>query len=75
MDDGMEASFQERLEPALKLHKNMNYNMIRNWTGESTEEVFYELCDEYGMLVMNDFGFRQMGLTSIRWITACSLEM
>lgn len=53
----------------------MNYNMIRNWTGESTEEVFYELCDEYGMLVMNDFGFRQMGLTSIRWITACSLEM
>ena len=46
---------RERLEPALKLHKNMNYNMIRNWTGESTEEVFYELCDEYGMLVMNDF--------------------
>lgn len=29
--------------------------MVRNWTGESTEEVFYELCDEYGMLVWNDF--------------------
>lgn len=29
--------------------------MIRNWTGESTEEVFYDLCDEYGMLVWNDF--------------------
>jgi hypothetical protein len=29
--------------------------MIRNWTGESTEELFYELCDEYGMLVFNDF--------------------
>ena len=55
MDDGMKRVSRERLEPALKLHKNMNYNMIRNWTGESTEEVFYELCDEYGMLVMNDF--------------------
>jgi len=29
--------------------------MIRNWTGASTEEVFYELADEYGMLVFNDF--------------------
>jgi beta-galactosidase/beta-glucuronidase len=29
--------------------------MIRNWTGESTEEVFFELADEYGMLVWNDF--------------------
>ena len=29
--------------------------MVRNWTGESTEEIFYTLCDEYGMLVWNDF--------------------
>lgn len=55
MDDGMKRVSRERLEPYLKLHKNMNYNMIRNWTGETTEEVFYELCDEYGMLVFNDF--------------------
>ena len=55
MDDGMKRVSRERMESFLKLHKNLNYNMIRNWTGESTEEVFYELCDEYGMLVMNDF--------------------
>ena len=55
MDDGMKRVSRERLEPFLKLHKNLNYNMIRNWTGESTEELFYTLCDEYGMLVMNDF--------------------
>lgn len=55
MDDGLKRVSRERLEPYLKLHKNMNYNMIRNWTGETTEEAFYELCDEYGMLVMNDF--------------------
>lgn len=55
MDDGMKRVARERLEPYFKLHKEANFNMIRNWTGESTEEVFYELCDEYGMLVWNDF--------------------
>jgi beta-galactosidase/beta-glucuronidase len=55
MDDAMKRVSRERLEPYFKLHKNMHYTMIRNWTGESTEEIFYELCDEYGILVFNDF--------------------
>jgi hypothetical protein len=55
MDDAMKRSSREFLEPYFQLHKNENFNMIRNWTGESTEEVFYNLCDEYGMLVWNDF--------------------
>ena len=37
------------------------FNMIRNWTGESTEEVFYQLCDEYGMLVFNARIFHNAG--------------
>ena len=55
MDDGMKRVSRERLEPYFRLHKEMNFTMVRNWTGESTEEVFYELCDEYGLLVWNDF--------------------
>ncbi len=55
MDDGMKRVSRERLEPYVRLHKEMNFTMVRNWTGESTEEVFYELCDEYGLLVWNDF--------------------
>jgi hypothetical protein len=55
MDDAMKRVSRERLEPYFKLHQDANFNMIRNWTGESTEEVFYDLCDEYGMLVWNDF--------------------
>lgn len=55
MDDGMKRVSRERLEPYFRLHKEMNFTMIRNWTGESTEEVFYSLCDEYGLLVWNDF--------------------
>ncbi len=55
MDDGMKRVSRERLENAFRLHRFQNFNMIRNWTGQCTEEVFYELCDEYGMMVFNDF--------------------
>jgi len=55
MDDGMKQVSREKLEPYFKLHREAHFNMIRNWTGESTEEVFYTLADEYGLLVWNDF--------------------
>ena len=55
MDDMMKNVSREHLEPYLILHKEANFNMIRNWTGASTSETLYDLCDEYGMLVWNDF--------------------
>ena len=55
MDDARKRVGRARLEPYFKLHQQANLNMIRNWTGESTEEVFYALADEYGLLVWNDF--------------------
>ncbi|MCQ2184539.1 MAG: glycoside hydrolase family 2 [Bacteroidales bacterium] len=55
MDDMMKNCTREHLEPYMQLHKEAGFNMVRNWTGENTEEVFYNLCDEYGMLVWNDF--------------------
>ena len=61
MDDGMKRVTRERLEPYFRLHKEANFTMIRNWTGESTEELFYTLCDEYGLLVWNDFSISTQG--------------
>ncbi len=61
MDDGMKRVSRERLEPAFRLHAEEGFNMVRNWTGESTEELFYTLCDEYGMLVWNDFWYSTEG--------------
>lgn len=39
----------------IRLHKEMHYNMIRNWIGSTTDEEFYEACDRYGIMVFDDF--------------------
>jgi len=55
MDDSRKRISRSRLEPYFKLHRDANLNIIRNWLGQNTEEIFYELADEYGLLVLNDF--------------------
>jgi len=57
MDDGIKRVSREKLEPYIKLHRDENFNMLRNWTGESTEEDLYQLCDEYGIMVYNEFWY------------------
>ncbi len=54
-DDSRKRSARERLEPYFRLHQAAHLNIIRNWLGQNTEEVFYDLADEYGLLVLNDF--------------------
>ena len=45
----------EEYEKKIRLHKEMNYNMIRLWTGCVTDDEFYDYCDRYGMMVWDDF--------------------
>jgi beta-galactosidase/beta-glucuronidase len=54
-DDALKRVSRERLEPYFQLHRAAHLNIIRNWLGQDTEEVFYELADEYGLLILNDF--------------------
>ena len=54
-DDFMKRIGRDRLEPYFRLHREANVNLIRNWMGQNTEPVFYDLADEYGMLIVNDF--------------------
>jgi hypothetical protein len=55
MDDSRKRSSRAHLEPYFRLHRAANLNIIRNWLGQNTEETFYDLADEYGLLVLNDF--------------------
>jgi beta-galactosidase/beta-glucuronidase len=55
MDDAMKRHDRARLEPYFRLHKDAHLNIIRNWMGNNTEPEFYDLADEYGIMVLNDF--------------------
>jgi hypothetical protein len=55
MDDARKRVSREHLEPYFRLHRDAGLNIIRNWVGQSTEETFYDLADEYGLMVWNDF--------------------
>lgn len=45
----------ERYEAEVKMHAQMNMNMIRIWGGSITERPeFYDACDKYGVLVWQD---------------------
>ncbi len=42
-------------DAAVRYHREMNCNMIRNWVGQTGDEEFYEACDRYGVMVWQDF--------------------
>ena len=47
---------KERYNAEIRFHRDMNLNLIRVWGGALTERPeFYEACDQYGLLVMQDF--------------------
>ena len=42
-------------DAAVRHHREMNYNMIRNWVGMTGDKEFFEACDRYGLMVWQDF--------------------
>ncbi len=39
----------------VRMHKDMNLNMIRNWVGQTSNDAFYDACDRHGILIFDDF--------------------
>ena len=55
LDEAMKRIPRQRLDVEIHLHQLAHLNLIRNWVGQSTSEDFYELCDQYGILVWDEF--------------------
>ncbi len=55
LDEAMKRVDRARMEPYFRLERDAHMTMVRNWCGQSTERVFYDLADEYGLMVWNDF--------------------
>ncbi|WP_432846236.1 glycoside hydrolase family 2 protein [Amycolatopsis sp. CA-161197] len=55
LDEALKRIPRQRLRDQVRLHRDANLNLIRNWNGQSSTEDFFEACDEYGILVWQDF--------------------
>lgn len=55
MDEAMKRIPRERLEANVRMHQLANFNIIRNWVGQSTSKDLYELCDKYGIMLWDEF--------------------
>jgi hypothetical protein len=75
MSDYMLKARGKDYETRIRLHQAMNFNMIRNWTGEVTDDAFYEYCDQYGIMVWDDFWLNNMGgIDSLKMFTDNVIE-
>jgi beta-mannosidase len=54
MDEAMKRIPREVMEAKVRFHALANYNMIRNWVGQSTGEEFYAQCDKYGIMIWDE---------------------
>jgi mannosylglycoprotein endo-beta-mannosidase len=67
ISDAMLRFTDERYNAEIRFHRDMNLNLIRIWGGALTERPeFYNACDEYGLLVFQDFW--TSGDCNGRWI-------
>ncbi len=55
MSDYLLRCHRSEYDRRIRLHADMNFNMIRLWTGCVTDEEFYDACDRYGIMVWDDF--------------------
>jgi hypothetical protein len=56
MDEGMLRCDREGFQNRVRMEKEMNFNLIRNWAGNLDKPEFYEICDESGIMVWEEFG-------------------
>jgi hypothetical protein len=61
MSDYMLKVRDKDYDARIRFHQDMNFNIIRNWTGEVTDEAFYKYCDKYGIMVWDDFWLNNFG--------------
>ena len=73
ISDAMLRFSKERYDAEIRFHRDMNLNLIRIWGGALPERPeFYEACDAYGLLVIQDFWMS--GDCNGRWLDPMKKE-
>ena len=73
LSDAMLRFSKARYDAEVRFHRDMNLNLIRIWGGSIPERPeFYDACDKYGLLVMQDFAMS--GDCNGRWLDPMKKE-
>ncbi|WP_374165090.1 glycoside hydrolase family 2 protein [Arcticibacter sp. MXS-1] len=73
ISDAMLRFSPQRYDAEIRYHRDMNLNLIRIWGGALVERPeFYEACDRYGLLVLQDFWMS--GDCNGRWVDPLKKE-
>ncbi|WP_229253792.1 glycosyl hydrolase 2 galactose-binding domain-containing protein [Dyadobacter sp. NIV53] len=73
ISDAMLRFSDVRYDAEIRFHRDMNLNLLRIWGGALTERPeFYDACDKYGILVMQDFW--GSGDCNGRWLDPMKLD-
>ncbi len=56
MDEGMLRCDRQGFVNRVAMEKEMNFNLIRNWGGNLDKPEFFDVCDELGLMVWDEFG-------------------
>jgi len=73
ISDAMLRFTPERYDAEIRFHRDMNLNLLRIWGGALVERPeFYDACDRYGLLVMQDFWMS--GDCNGRWVDPLKSE-
>jgi hypothetical protein len=55
MEDSMLICDSDGYDLRIRMHRDLNLVMIRNWVGMVLRDAFYQACDRHGLLVWDDF--------------------
>lgn len=55
LDEMLKRVRRDRIDAQVRLHREENFNMIRDWGGMSQSEELFDACDRYGILLWEDF--------------------
>jgi hypothetical protein len=54
-DELLRRMLPDRMDAVMRMHRDMNFTMVRNWIGNSDREEFFAAADRYGLMVWNEF--------------------
>jgi hypothetical protein len=62
MDEGMLRCDRQGYKDRLQYEADMHYNIIRNALGNVAKQEFFDLCDQYGIFIWEEFGLNHSNM-------------